>query len=123
MALFKGSCACGTIRYQADASPCRRRHCDCALCRHAIGEAVVLGVDFPASSVRWLGNPPVFYAGAGRTHQGICANCGSALCTVGADDVISVNVRTLDEAADIAPRSHVHARYDAWPAGAMAAAI
>ncbi|HET6430749.1 GFA family protein [Dyella sp.] len=122
MAMFEGSCACRTIRYQSDATPSRRRHCHCALCRHAIGEAVVVGVDFPPLSLRWLDASPVFHVGKGLAHHGVCATCGSELCTVGTDGVISVNVTTLDAAIGISPRSHVHARYATWPAQ-MAAAV
>lgn len=120
MASYRGSCACGAIRYQADALPGRSEHCHCGLCQQAVGEPVVLSVSFPESAFRWLGNRPVFYASPGQGQRGFCDCCGSAVCTLDSG-LVRVNVDTLDRAGGIAPRSHVHARYARWPVALAAA--
>jgi hypothetical protein len=115
--MLHGQCACGDVRYQADIGSGRRRYCTCVLCRLASGEAVVVGVDLPASALRWCAGEPVFYGAAtSQLRHGFCANCGSALCTLRQDGTLSLDVSTLDDCAAIGVRSHVHADYRRGPA-------
>jgi|SRR5512139_4042740 len=111
MMMLHGQCACGDVRYQADVARGRRRYCGCSLCRLALGEAVVVGVDVPAAALRWCEGEAVFYGAASQVRHGFCANCGSALCTLRQDGTVSLDVSTMDECAAIGVRSHVHATY------------
>lgn len=115
MASYRGNCACGAIRYQAGATPQHPTYCNCGLCRRTADGAVVLSVEFPESSFRWLGARPVFYSSEGRSRRGFCGSCGGAICTLDGEGFIRVHVDTLDPAAGIAPRSHVHVCYAASP--------
>lgn len=116
MTMLYGQCACGDVRYQADIGSGRRRYCTCVLCRLASGEAVVVGVDLPATALRWRAGGAVFYGTTSQLRHGFCANCGSALCTLRQDGTISLDVSTLDDCAAIGVRSHVHADYHTGPA-------
>lgn len=116
MTMLQGQCACGDVRYQAEVDHGRRRYCGCSLCRLALGEAVVVGVDLPAAAVHWWEGDAVFYGAASQVRHGFCANCGSALCTVRQDGMVSLEVSTLDESAAIGVRSHIHATYRTEPA-------
>ena len=109
MTILRGRCACGALRFEADAVPMRRRHCDCSLCRDMPGEAVVVGVDLPASTLRWFGEAPVLYHGTGAGAHAVCAVCGSGLAHLDGLGTISLEASAIDEATDIGPRSHVHA--------------
>jgi len=116
MTMLHGQCACGDVRYQVDIADGRRRYCDCSLCRLAFGEAVVVGVDLPATALRWCAGEPVFYGASSQARHGLCANCGSALCTLRQNGTVSLDVSTMDECAAIGVRSHVHATYRTGPA-------
>ncbi len=82
MTMLRGQCACGDMHYQADIANGRRRDGDCSLCRLASGEAVVMvGVDLPATALRWCAGAAVFYGASSQARHGFCAHCGSVLCT------------------------------------------
>jgi hypothetical protein len=115
MTILHGQCACGEVRYEADIGSGRRRYCSCVLCRLACGEAVVVGVDLPASALRWRAGKAVFYGATNQLRHGFCANCGSALCTLRQDGTVSLHVSTMDDCAAIGVRSHVHADYPTAP--------
>lgn len=112
---YQGHCACGAVHYQAAAQPRRPQYCGCGLCRQTAGAAVVLSVDFPEASFRWIGAKPIFYSAQGQSRRGFCGRCGGAVCTLDGEGSIRVHVDTLDPGAGIAPRSHVHVRYAAEP--------
>jgi hypothetical protein len=116
MTMLHGQCACGEVRYEADIGSGRRRYCACVLCRLAFGEAVVVGVDLPASALRWCAGEAVFYGATSQLRHGFCANCGSALCALRQDGAVSLHVSTMDDCATIGVRSHVHANYRMRPA-------
>lgn len=109
MTILRGRCACGALRFEAGAAPLRRRHCGCALCRDLSDEAVVVGVDLPAATLRWFGEAPVLYRGTGRGTHAVCSVCGSGLAHVDGLGTISLEASAIDEAVDIGPRSHVQA--------------
>jgi hypothetical protein len=73
------------------------------------GEAVVIGVDLAASTLRWFGEAPVLYHGAGDGAHAVCAVCGSGLAHLDSLGTVSLEASAIDEAIDIGPRSHVHA--------------
>lgn len=109
MTILHGRCACGALRFEAEAGTLRRRRCDCALCRYVSGEAVVTAVDLPTSTLRWFGDAPVLYRGTCRGTHAVCAVCGSGMAHVDRFGTVSLEASVIDEAIDIGPRSHVRA--------------
>ncbi|HEX5307089.1 MAG TPA: GFA family protein [Dyella sp.] len=118
-----GRCACGDVRYSADIGSSQRCFCSCALCRLASGEPVVVGVQVPAAALHWCAGTAVFYGRPSSTRQGLCAKCGTSLCTLQPDGSVSLDVSTMEECSAIGVRSHVRATYDRTDAPLRATAL
>jgi hypothetical protein len=108
---YGGGCVCGAIRYEASAEPINPHYCHCSLCRRSVGAPVVAWVNFPESAFRWLQGEPRWYATSPAMRRGFCAQCGTSLCTVEDDGYVCVAIASLDEAAGLAPRYHIHAQH------------
>lgn len=79
---ISGGCACGAIRYRADAAPTVMLNCHCRDCQRATGGAFAAIVVVPKASVSVEGEPRfhAVVADSGKAvERGFCARCGSPL--------------------------------------------
>ena len=61
-----GGCLCGAIRFVAEGEPYRVGLCHCLDCRKHGGAPFAALAIFPADKVRFTGEEPGFWTGAGR---------------------------------------------------------
>jgi hypothetical protein len=98
-----GGCACGAIRYQADAEPLMMLKCHCRDCQRITGGPYVPALIFPFSKFRVTRGAIQKYAtegqGGGHNMRGFCPTCGSRL--TGAESeakgIVGVVASSLDD--------------------------
>lgn len=110
--MIRGSCLCGSIRYEINGALGPASHCHCTMCRKAHGSAFgtysrVQRKDFTllsgeADIASYLSSP-----GVSRT---FCRSCGSTLQFVRATrpDTFALALGTLDDDPGIRPVMHIH---------------
>jgi hypothetical protein len=108
-----GSCACGRVRFEADAPSKFVANCWCENCRRAHGAAFVTWVGFPRESFRVVrGEQDLRHwttpTGATRSS---CSACGSTLLYRSPrwPDETHVAAANLDRGPAHAPTAHVYA--------------
>jgi hypothetical protein len=77
---FSGGCACGSIRFEANATPLAMLNCHCRDCQRATGSAYGSFVVVPNDTVRITGEPRYHRTvgnGGKAVERGFCPNCGS----------------------------------------------
>ncbi|MGA7802355.1 MAG: GFA family protein [Gammaproteobacteria bacterium] len=126
---LKGSCLCGSIRYQITGEPARFYHCHCRRCRKATGTGHASNVLVKATDIDWIGGEELLrrykVPEAERFSTQFCGNCGSLLPrTVPALGMVLIPAGSLDSDPGIEPMSHIF--YDSraqWscPAGDLPA--
>ncbi len=85
MALYKGGCLCGAVRYSINADPLPGRQilCHCVDCQKHTGTAFVSGMMFPAEAVTVTGEMNIFTTPGGQSgepmHRSFCPRCGSPI--------------------------------------------
>lgn len=109
--MIRGSCLCGTVRYEIRGTPRSLSHCHCSMCRKAHGAAFgsYLGVvadDFAfvagADSVQ-------VYESSTTARRSFCMHCGSTLQYLHASrpDRVWIAAGTLDDDPGIRPSYHL----------------
>jgi hypothetical protein len=109
MAKYQGGCACGSVRYATDAEPIMSGHCQCRKCQQLSGTGHATFAAFPAAALEVTGkvNYWNYVADSGNTaSRGHCPVCGSIVLgrTSGFNDMVAVQLATLDDPAKITPR-------------------
>ena len=77
--MLSGSCLCGSVAYEVDASPGAFVHCHCRTCRKTHGSAFSSVMPVPRSSFRWIKGEELlasFESSPGK-HRRFCSKCGS----------------------------------------------
>ena len=105
---LSGGCACGAIRYEADADPVLMLNCHCRDCQRASGSAYAAYVMVPKNAVRLRGEPRYhrLVGDAGMAvERGFCATCGSPVMTrlERLPDLLGLQAGSLDEPAQYQP--------------------
>ncbi len=77
--LVTGGCICGSVRYEVNAPAISTGYCHCSCCRKFSGSAVNAWTAFPASSVRFLNEEPLYFATTPIALRGFCPKCGASL--------------------------------------------
>ena len=120
MAKFEGGCACGAVRYEADAEPVMAGHCQCGKCQTLSGAGHTTFAAFPAASVKVTGDlvPWSYIADSGNTAtRNRCRICGTMVTsgTSGMKDLTGLNLTTMDDPAGITPSMvFFHDKAQAW---------
>jgi hypothetical protein len=80
MTKYSGGCACGAIRYEAEAAPLLMLNCHCRDCQRASGSAFQAIAAFPKQAVTLTGTPRYYrrLGDSGKAiERGFCPECGS----------------------------------------------
>ena len=79
----KGSCLCGSVRYQYRGEPLVFQYCHCSRCRKTTGSAHASNIIVRPEQLEWLAGEELlgYYAlpGAKDFASAFCKNCGSNL--------------------------------------------
>ncbi|MHB1098982.1 MAG: GFA family protein [Burkholderiales bacterium] len=109
---LKGSCLCGSVRYEASGDPQRFYHCHCQRCRKATGTG-------HASNIMMTGAKLIFTQGEGllkhyrvpealRFSRQFCSNCGAAVArNVPEIEAVVIPAGSLDEEPHIKPQARI----------------
>jgi hypothetical protein len=80
MARISGGCACGAVRYEANADPVVMVNCHCRDCQRSAGGGYAAIMIFPEAAVQLHGEPRYYrtIGDAGKAvDRGFCPTCGS----------------------------------------------
>jgi hypothetical protein len=77
--MLTGSCLCGGVAYEVDASPGRFVHCHCRTCRKTHGSAFSSVMSVPRPSFRWTKGEQLLasYESSAGKFRRFCSRCGS----------------------------------------------
>lgn len=109
--MHRGSCLCGTVKYEIQGELGAGVYCHCSRCRKANGSAFAANAPLAAKDF-------VVVAGAAslktfRTEAGVerlfCSNCGSPIISRrdSMPDVVRLRLGTLDTPLGAAPQAHI----------------
>lgn len=115
--MLKGSCLCGAVAYEADATIDRIIHCHCHTCRKTHGSAFSSVAAVPRDRFRWVRGAERLAAiesSPGKLRR-FCSACGSHLMAERiAQPVVLLRLGCLDTPPADVPQLHIW-RSDAAP--------
>lgn len=97
---YLGGCLCGNIRFEA-LGPAEKPHtCSCKMCQRHSGALTTTWVEFPKSSVKWVGpgGAPSTYRSSDYSSRSFCAKCGSTLGAIDDNPVVALVLGVFDSA-------------------------
>jgi hypothetical protein len=110
--MIRGSCLCGSVRYEVRGALGAAIHCHCSMCRKAHGAAFgtcagVQNADFVlVSGAEDLAS----YPSSPEVKRTFCRRCGSTLQFIGATrpNTFALALGTLDDDPGVRPSMHIH---------------
>ena len=114
--LYKGSCLCGAITFEAGGLQTDPAHCHCRMCRKFHGAA--FGTLAEAKTLNWLTGSELVrhYKADNGTVRSFCERCGSSLAFRSNDDPntpFEIAVSLFDEDVPITVEAQIFTRYKA----------
>jgi len=81
MAVLRGSCLCGGVKFEIDGPLLNPLNCHCSRCRKQHGAAFRSRVRVRATDFKWLQGQELvrYYESSPDFHRGFCSNCGSPI--------------------------------------------
>jgi hypothetical protein len=112
--MHKGSCLCGTVRYEIDADIKRITHCHCSMCRKAHGAAFGSYGTVPRGSFRFTDGADAVaaYHSSSSVTRTFCRHCGSTLqwySDAAHPEWMSIALGTLDTSLEQSKQKHIFA--------------
>lgn len=109
---FRGSCLCGSVRYEISGEPLRFYHCHCSRCRKATGTGHASNMMIKPGSIQWIRGEELIRSykvpEAQRFTNCFCANCGGRLPRyVKETDMIIIPAGSLDSESPIKPQARI----------------
>ncbi len=111
-----GGCACGRVRFQAEADSDEAYLCHCRMCQRATGSVSIAFKNLPQSAVDWISEPD-WYVSSPIARRPYCAACGTSLGFQFREGPnIDLTVAAFDDPSGFAPTSHsgVESMHEAW---------
>jgi hypothetical protein len=107
---MKGSCLCGAVTYEAEASGLLIEHCSCRTCRKAHAAPFTATARVSRESFRWLSGADklrAFESSPGKNRH-FCVICGTHLIAERpAEPHVILRVATLDDDPGTKPVVHI----------------
>lgn len=109
---LRGSCLCGTVKYEVTGEAKRFYHCHCSRCRKATGTGHASNLFVQPGALRWLQGEEQVRSfkvpEAKRFTNSFCAVCGSRLPRQANDgDSVVIPCGSLDDEPPIAPQARI----------------
>ena len=109
---YKGSCLCGSIRFEIEGEFENFILCHCHLCRKDTGSAHASNLFSTSAKLHWLSGKELVknyeFNSTGYT-QSFCLNCGSALPRIQmGGTLLCVPAGSLDSDVNITPKAHIY---------------
>jgi hypothetical protein len=113
--VLKGSCLCGTVKYEVTGESKRFYHCHCSRCRKVTGTGHASNLFLQPAALTWLSGEELIRAfkvpEAKRFTNNFCTNCGSRLPRQAKDsDMVMIPAGSLDDAPPIGPQARIFSR-------------
>ena len=110
--ILKGSCLCGTVKYEVTGAAKRFYHCHCSRCRKATGTGHASNIFFQPAAVKWLTGQEHIRTfkvpEAKRFTNQFCGICGARLPRqLQGTDTVVVPAGSLDDEAPIRPQARI----------------
>ena len=110
---YKGSCLCGSIRFEADQFQPRSGHCHCSMCRKFHGAAYSTFAEVKREHFRWTAGENLLknYVAENDTLRQFCGECGSSLTFAspgGVDAPIEISLACFDDPVPVKPDAHIY---------------
>jgi len=107
----RGSCQCGTVRFEILGAFEHFFLCHCRRCRKDTGSAHAANLVSKDAQIHWLSGQSevrTYRVPSTRHEKSFCANCGSAAPTVQMDGaLLVVPAGSLDTPVDLRPDAHI----------------
>lgn len=112
--VFKGSCLCGQITFEASGFDEQAANCHCSMCQKFHGAA--FGTLVCVSYLKWLSGSSKLqdYVASNGTTRSFCNQCGSSIGfrTKGATiEQLEIAISTFDEDIPIKIDAHIYTNY------------
>ncbi|HWX61512.1 GFA family protein [Bradyrhizobium sp.] len=108
--MLSGSCLCGRVAYEVDASPGPIVHCHCLPCRRTHGSAFSTVTNVPRDRFRWTRGEDLLKgieSLPGKTRY-FCSRCGSHIVAAReSKDTVLLRMGCLDTAITERPTVHI----------------
>ena len=109
--MLRGSCLCGTVRYEVAGPVHDVHHCHCSICRKSHGAAFSTFARLTASDFRVVAGREHIraYRSSAPIERTFCDTCGARLTVRfdGMPDTVWVSLATLDDDAGVRPGVHM----------------
>ena len=110
---YKGSCLCGSIRFEADQFQPRSGHCHCSMCRKFHGAAYSTFAEVRREHFRWTAGENLLknYVAENHTIRQFCSECGSSLTFASprsTDAPIEISLAFFDGPVPLQPDAHIY---------------
>jgi hypothetical protein len=106
----RGSCLCGTLRYEIDAPFQQMMHCHCSMCRKHHGAPFATYATAPVDALRWRAGEEALaqYRSSEQVTRAFCRKCGSVAPALFADlPFVDVPAGNLEGDPGIRPQRHL----------------
>ena len=108
--MHKGSCLCGTVKYEVRGKLGGAIYCHCSLCRKATATAFATNAAVAASDFVVIEGESALkaYDSSPGVHRLFCSNCGSPIFSRrdAMPDVVRLRLGTLDTPLPAPPTAH-----------------
>lgn len=112
---LRGSCLCGTVRYEVDQLDMPIGHCHCITCRKAHASAFTTTAGIMREHFRWTQGQDAlrtFESSPGKLRL-FCSSCGTHLIAGRpAQPHVILRVATLDDDPECTPTMHIWTSHD-----------
>ena len=109
--MIRGSCLCGSVRYEIRGPLGRVSHCHCSMCRKAHGAAFGTYARVNRSDFAWLSGEGhiASYRSSPSVARTFCRACGSTLqfITEARPESFALALGTLDDDPGVRPAHHI----------------
>lgn len=77
--MLKGSCLCGSVKYELRSTPIRTSHCHCKMCQKQHGAAFASYLTLPLNDRKYLSGEELIheYKSSNNVIRKFCSVCGS----------------------------------------------
>ena len=108
--MHKGSCLCGSVRYEIDGELGEFGYCHCRSCRKASGSAHAANAPVERSRFRLLSGGDTLreYESSAGKRRAFCSVCGSPIYAylTATADLLRIRLGSLDTLFTAEPRAH-----------------
>ncbi|MDP6564758.1 MAG: GFA family protein [Alphaproteobacteria bacterium] len=107
--MIRGSCLCGSVRWEIDGPVSHMTHCHCSICRKAHGAPFATYLSAKLDDYRLVAGTEVIrhYQSSPVFNRAFCATCGSVVPEIVGERRAVIPAGCLDDDPGIRPSAHI----------------